>query len=68
MQEQQFVCPECGYTVNRNKHYLAIVEAQNFINLVMNNKPISDLCGKCNYFKYEELVDCNFTEINEERE
>lgn len=68
MQNQQFICPECGYTVDRDKHYLTIVKAQNFINLMMHNKPISDLCGRCNYFKYEEFVEGSFTEASEEIE
>lgn len=54
MENNQFKCPKCGYGVYRTKQYLAVLEAQNFINVVMQNKKIIDLCGKCNYFEYEK--------------
>lgn len=54
MENSQFKCSKCGYTVERTKQYLMVLEAQNFINIVMNNAKIIDLCGRCNCFEYEK--------------
>lgn len=54
MNSDLFICPKCRSIFVRNEHYLSILEAQNFINLVMSNKRIVNLCGSCNYFEYEK--------------
>lgn len=48
-----FICPKCGYKVSRDNHYLSILDGQNFVNIMMNNKEIINLCGNCNYFEYK---------------
>jgi predicted nucleic-acid-binding Zn-ribbon protein len=48
--EDIFICPKCGTSYLRNEHYLYILNSQNFINQIMGNKLIIDMCSKCNYF------------------
>lgn len=52
--EDKFICPKCNTEWTRSSHYNAIVQTQNLINLMMGNKEITDMCGKCNHFTYKD--------------
>lgn len=52
--EEKFTCPKCGTEWIRNPHYKAILQNQNLINIMMGNKQIIDMCGKCNHFVYDQ--------------
>jgi hypothetical protein len=52
--EDKFICPACKTEWERTVHYKAILQSQSLINIMMGNKELVDMCGKCNHFVYKD--------------